>query len=176
MATINATTDTNDTNDTDNTNDTNNNTKGGGSGEVPAAVDGAEADTILSPKKKEALTEVVCMELDLASFESIRNFVTEFNFAYNGKKLAGLINNAGVMNCPEGKTKDGMEMQFGTNHLGHFLLTHLLLDVLKKSAPARIVNVSSCFHFYAKDKKGHLAFDDLNFKARACDGSLAFWD
>mmetsp|Transcript_97664 Transcript_97664/g.279321 ORF Transcript_97664/g.279321 Transcript_97664/m.279321 type:complete len:298 (+) Transcript_97664:83-976(+) len=149
--------------------------KGGGSGEVPAAVDGAEADTILSPKKKEALTEVVCMELDLASFESIRNFVTEFNFAYNGKKLAGLINNAGVMNCPEGKTKDGMEMQFGTNHLGHFLLTNLLLDTLKASAPSRVVTLSSCAHdAMMGNPPGHIDLEDPNWEKRTYSGWPAY--
>lgn len=68
-----------------------------------------------------------------------------------------LINNAGIYQCPYTKTEDGFEMQFGVNHLGHFLLTHLLLDLLKKSAPSRIVVVSSKLYKY-----GEINFEDLN--------------
>lgn len=73
------------------------------------------------------------------------------------KKIDVLINNAGVYQCPYTKTEDGFEMQFGVNHLGHFLLTHLLLDLLKASAPSRIVVVSSKLY-----KNGYIKFDDLN--------------
>lgn len=72
-------------------------------------------------------------------------------------RLDVLINNAGIFQCPYMKTEDGFEMQFGVNHLGHFLLTNLLLGLLKSSAPSRIVVVSSKLYKY-----GDINFDDLN--------------
>lgn len=67
-----------------------------------------------------------------------------------------LVNNAGVGSCPKALTKDGFEMQFGTNHLGHFLLTNLLLDLLKNSAPSRIVVVSAMLHKMTDIRKDDL--------------------
>ncbi|PVV03644.1 hypothetical protein BB560_001870 [Smittium megazygosporum] len=98
-------------------------------------------------KKETNLETCEYMHLDLSSFESIHQFTTEFKSKYASLKL--LVNNAGVMMCPYLKTKDGIEMQFGTNHVGHFILTNNLLDVLKRSSPARIVNVSSLGHLFA---------------------------
>lgn len=71
-------------------------------------------------------------ELDLASLESIRQFARRFKAS--GLPLDALVNNAGVMFGDYTKTKEGFEMQLGVNHLGHFLLTNLLLDPLEKSA------------------------------------------
>lgn len=85
--------------------------------------------------------QVLVRKLDLSDTKSIRAFAK--GFLAEEKHLHILINNAGVMMCPYSKTADGFEMHIGVNHLGHFLLTHLLLEKLKESAPSRIVNVSS---------------------------------
>ncbi|CAJ1082644.1 retinol dehydrogenase 12%2C like [Xyrichtys novacula] len=98
---------------------------------------------------------VVYMKLDLADSKSIREFAEAVN--KDEPKLNILINNAGVMVCPYGKTADGFEMQIGVNHMGHFLLTYLLIDLIKKSAPARIINVSSMAHSW-----GSIKLDDIN--------------
>ena len=111
-------------------------------------------------------------ELDLASLESVRNFSRKFLESHNS--LHGLVNNAGVMNTPHGKTKDGFEVQLGTNHLGHYLLTELLLPLLRKSAPARVVNVSSCYHDKAMGREGRIDFDDLHFEKRKYDGWVSY--
>lgn len=92
--------------------------------------------------------------LDLGSLESIRKFAREF--IAEESRLDVLVNNAGLMG-PRRETVDGFEMLIGVNHLGHFLLTNLLLDLLKKSAPSRIVVVSSVAHKWGKLKK-----DDFN--------------
>ncbi|KAF7997158.1 hypothetical protein HCN44_005435 [Aphidius gifuensis] len=98
---------------------------------------------------------VYCRKCDLASQSSIREFVNTFKKEH--KKLDILINNAGIMRCPKSVTEDGIEMQFGVNHIGHFLLTNLLLDTIKLSAPSKIINVSSVAH-----TRGKINIDDLN--------------
>lgn len=77
-----------------------------------------------------------------------------------------LINNAGVMRCPHTLTKDGLEMQLGVNHMGHFLLTNLLLDTLKQSSPSRIVVVSSIAH-----TRGDINVTDLNSEKSYDEGA-----
>ncbi|XP_022369297.1 retinol dehydrogenase 14 [Enhydra lutris kenyoni] len=99
--------------------------------------------------------ELVVKELDLASLRSVRAFCQEM--LQEEPRLDVLINNAGIFQCPYMKTEDGFEMQFGVNHLGHFLLTNLLLGLLKSSAPSRIVVVSSKLYKY-----GDINFEDLN--------------
>lgn len=132
--------------------------------------DGERAKSEIASKNVRGSIDV--MELDLANLASVRAFAHAFLAKYT--KLHGLVNNAGVMNTPLGKTKDGFETQLGTNHLGHFLLTELLLDVLKKSAPSRIVNLSSCYHDVAQGRKGFIHFDDLHFETRRYDGWEAY--
>ncbi|XP_036390953.1 retinol dehydrogenase 12 [Megalops cyprinoides] len=104
---------------------------------------------------------VVVKMLDLASLQSVRNLAKDI--LENEERLDILINNAGVMMCPKWRTEDGFEMQFGVNHLGHFLLTNCLLDLLKRSTPSRIINVSSLAH-----EKGEIHFDDINLDKDYC--------
>ncbi|BBB92484.1 MAG TPA: SDR family oxidoreductase [Methylomusa anaerophila] len=106
---------------------------------------GQDARMEIIASTKNANIEV--MKLDLASFTSIHAFADEFNGRY--EKLDVLINNAGIMQGRGAKTADGLELVMGTNHFGHFLLTMLLFDVLRKSAPSRIVIISSMAHEYA---------------------------
>lgn len=94
------------------------------------------------------------MALDLGSLQSVRELAALFFEQYDTLDI--LINNAGVMWLPESRTVDGFESQFGTNHLGHFALTGLLLPALLKTPGARVVTVSSIAH-----KEGDLHFDDL---------------
>ncbi|KAF6163589.1 hypothetical protein GIB67_022154 [Kingdonia uniflora] len=103
------------------------------------------------------------LKLDLCSFKSIRTFVDNFNSL--NLPLNILINNAGVMFCPYKLTEDGVEMQFGTNHLGHFLLTNLLLDKMKNTVKisgteGRIVNLSSIAHLHTYEKG--IQFDKIS--------------
>jgi NAD(P)-dependent dehydrogenase (short-subunit alcohol dehydrogenase family) len=94
---------------------------------------------------------------DLSSLESVRQLATEFQRKYS--KLHVLINNAGLFNQRRHVTLDGYEDTFATNYLAPFLLTNLQLDLLKASAPSRIINVSSVGHY-----NGHINFDDLNLE------------
>ena len=94
---------------------------------------------------------------DLGNMADIRKFVKEFKVKYT--KLNVLINNAGVILPSRHETSDGYELQFGVNHLGSFLLTNLLLDIIVNSSPARIINVSSGAH-----KIGKIHFKDINLK------------
>lgn len=94
--------------------------------------------------------------LDLASLTSVRDFAADFS-----GPLDLLVNNAGVMATPRATTADGFELQFGTNHLGHFALTGLLLEHLQEAGAARVVTLSSLAH-----KRGRIDFDDLQSERR----------
>lgn len=106
--------------------------------------------------------------LDLASLASVRRFADDFLTAHD--RLHVLVNNAGAVIGDRRETADGFEMTFGVNHLGPFLLTKLLLDLLCASAPSRIVNVSSAAHQQAR--RG-LDFDDLQSR-RSYSSTLAY--
>lgn len=103
--------------------------------------------------------DVELMLCDFASQKSIRKFAEEFKSKY--QKLHILVNNAGLILTEKTITEDGIESTFAINHIGYFLLTELLLDVIRESTPARIVNVSSDAH-----KTGHIDFDDINFERK----------
>lgn len=109
-------------------------------------------------KERSNSTNVYFLQMDLASMNSIRNCVQEFVRLED--KLNILINNAGVFACPQSQTEDEFETQFGVNHLGHFLLTNLLLNMLIKSAPARIINVTSLLHLQGNINKHDLMHRD----------------
>ncbi|MFO7671034.1 MAG: oxidoreductase [Bacteroidales bacterium] len=117
-------------------------------------------------KGEEARTEILkdfpggkikVMQLDLGDLESVRNFASVFKKSQ--KKLDVLLNNAGIMMTPYFTTKDGFEGQLGTNHLGHFALTGLLMELLLKTQGSRIVNISSGAH-----KRGEMDFNNLQFE------------
>jgi NAD(P)-dependent dehydrogenase (short-subunit alcohol dehydrogenase family) len=97
------------------------------------------------------------LSLDLSDLASVRAAAGEF--AMRHERLDLLINNAGLMTLPYGKTRDGFEMIFGTNHLGHFALTGLLLGVLRRTPHARVVTLSSIAH-----RNGQMVLDDLNWE------------
>ena len=105
--------------------------------------------------------------IDLTSFASTRSFAE--GFLAGGEPLHLLINNAGVMNTPFEHTVEGYELQFGTNHLGHFLLTNLLVPALIAGAPARVVNLSSGGH-----RSSDILWDDPNFERQPYDKMTAY--
>ncbi|RFU34474.1 hypothetical protein B7463_g1846, partial [Scytalidium lignicola] len=98
-------------------------------------------------------------EVDLSSLESVRNAAQAILSDPTIPTINVIINNAGIMACPYEKSIDGIEMQFASNHLGHFLLDNLLLPKVRASGPhARIVNISSWGHAFSQ-----VNFDDINF-------------
>ena len=110
--------------------------------------------------------------LELDSLESVNSFVSRF--MEKDLPLHILINNAGVMACPLTYTRDGLEMQFGTNHIGHYALTTGLLPCLKSAATSsgrksRVVNVSSTAH-----ARSDFNFEDYNFKTREYDSWVSY--
>jgi NAD(P)-dependent dehydrogenase (short-subunit alcohol dehydrogenase family) len=103
-------------------------------------------------------SQVQLQELDLTSLESVRAAAEQLKVNYDAIDL--LINNAGVMMTPKSTTKDGFELQFGTNHLGHFAFTGLLLDRVLATPGSRVVTVSSTAHRFVRG----IRFDDLQWE------------
>jgi NAD(P)-dependent dehydrogenase (short-subunit alcohol dehydrogenase family) len=112
-----------------------------------------------------ALLHTQCM--DLADLDSVRAAVAQIRQSY--PRIHMLINNAGVMACPLARTAQGFEMQFGTNHMGHFLFTCLLAPALLAGAPGRVVNLSSGGHKFA-----NFNFDDPAYFDRDYDKWQAY--
>lgn len=114
-----------------------------------------------------ATIEVI--KLELSSLASVKAFATVFSSKH--ERLDVLINNAGVMWCPESKTEDGFEMQMGTNHFGHFALTGHLMPLLRQTKNSRVVATSSVAH-----KTGKIDLSDLNWGKRRYSRIQAYSD
>lgn len=113
-------------------------------------------------------TDVDLRQADLASFDSVRA-VTDGLLADGPDHLDVVIANAGIMACPHRTTADGVEMQFGTNHLGHFLLVNRLASLLLAGAPSRVVMLSSAGHRF-----GDVDLEDPNFERGDYDPWVAY--
>ncbi len=125
---------------------------------VMVARDKQKGELAMSEIRKQTGNDSIDLLLaDLSSLQSVRDLAHRFQAKY--PRLHVLINNAGLFNQRRHVTPDGYEATFAINYLAPFLLTNLLLDQLKSSAPSRIVNVSSVGHY-----NGHIAFDDLNME------------
>ncbi|XP_054152544.1 retinol dehydrogenase 12-like [Oppia nitens] len=130
--------------------------------------DESRANEAINDIKREIpLADIMAIKLDLSSLKSIRKFAE--TLANNYQSIAILINNAGVVMEEHKLTDDGFEMTFGTNHLGHFLLTLLLLPLLQKAPKARVVNVSSYLYTV-----GTINFDDINGLNNPYNGTVAY--
>jgi len=123
-----------------------------GVGRNPAKIE----NSIQMIKEKSGNPNVSFLLADLSSQKDIRELAQQFKDQYS--RLDVLVNNAGATFTERQQSVDGIEMTFALNHLGYFLLTNLLLDLLEKSAPTRIINVSSSLH-----KMGKLDFEDIPF-------------
>ncbi|MDG2271561.1 MAG: SDR family NAD(P)-dependent oxidoreductase [Halioglobus sp.] len=152
-----------------------------GLGQETSRVLAAAGATVLMVARNEDALEGVAQEIrqqhpeaqlltqimDLADLNSVRS--AAMAILQRTDEIQLLINNAGVMACPLMRTAQGFEMQFGTNHLGHFLLTELLLPALVKGAPGRVINLSSAGH-----KFGPFNFDDPDYHHREYDKWQAY--
>lgn len=136
---------------------------------IMACRDIANGQTALNEIRQETSAgQLIVKRLDLASLRSVREFTAEI--LREEDRVDILVNNAGVFQCPYSKTEDGFEQQMGVNHFGHFLLTTRLLDMIKTSAPSRIIIVSSILM-----KNGRIDFSDIN-KEKSYDKKQAYAD
>ncbi len=134
-----------------------------GASTVLAVRDSAKGERVAQQLRTETNNERVhVLTLNLGSLTSVRQAAEQFRAQWS--RLDLLINNAGIMAVPLGYTPDGFERQFGTNYLGHYLLTRLLLPVLRAAAPARVVVLSSSGHRFSD-----IHFDDINYRTRPYD-------
>ena len=131
--------------------------------------DKARGEEALRDVRSTSGGDVDLMLCDFGSLASIRSFAAAFKDSHD--RLDVLVNNAGAIIGERRQTADGFEMTFGVNHLGYFLLTNLLLDLLKKSAPSRIVNVASDVH-----RQGKLDWDDLQHEKKSYAQFRAYSD
>jgi NAD(P)-dependent dehydrogenase (short-subunit alcohol dehydrogenase family) len=125
---------------------------------------GAAANSIVA---KHPIAQLELIKMDLADMGSVREAAESILTQHASINI--LINNAAVMACPFGKTIDGLEMQFGTNHIGHFLFTCLLTPTIVNGGPSRIVNLSSSGHH-----NGEVNLEDPNFEKRPYEKWLAY--
>jgi NAD(P)-dependent dehydrogenase (short-subunit alcohol dehydrogenase family) len=139
-----------------------------GANVVMGVRDVAKGETAAEPVRAAAAqtgAQVELREVDLASLSSVRSFTD--GVVADHDRLDVIIANAGVMACPEGRTADGFELQFGTNHLGHFVLINRLRPLL--AAPGRIVNLTSSGHRFSD-----VVLDDVNFEKTPYDAWQAY--
>ncbi len=119
-------------------------------------------ETAAELNSRDLLGTVDAQLLDLGSLQSVKDFVD--GYRTNHTSLEILVNNAGVMACPFDTTTDGFERQFGTNHLGHYALSRLMLPLLLSAETARVICLSSTGHMISP-----VVFDDINFSQRKYD-------
>lgn len=127
------------------------------------------ADALAEVRRRSGRDDAAVLPLDLASLRSVHALADRVLRDHD--RLDVLINNAGGVLSERVLTEDGFEATFGVNHLGHFLLTELLLDRIKRSAPARIINVASVAHRFAI---GGFSFADPQFERRRYRGAAAY--
>jgi NAD(P)-dependent dehydrogenase (short-subunit alcohol dehydrogenase family) len=129
-----------------------------------------KADVVSAVIQEEFPSAIIdTRNLDLGSLDSVKSFTKTILSDY--KRLDILINNAGIMMCPYSKTKDGFEIQMGTNHLGNFALTGLLMPLLLQTANSREVATSSVAH-----RAGNINFKDINWESRKYNKNKAYSD